>query len=305
MVDDLVLKAEHKVLIQALSNSHPFNLSGSANANFAEASSTSTPRWTSDFVRNKGEGRIFLLHGKPGVGKTTTAECIAEQSRTPLLSITCGDLGISPEEVEKNLMKWLKLATLWRAVLLLDEADVYLESRVPGDLQRNSLVSIFLRALEYYQGLLFLTTNRIGTFDEALISRIHVVLHYPDFTDKQREKIWMTSFRKLEEERPEIKIGVGVTDYALENSELKKLKWNGREIRNAFNTIVALAEFDAEQKRIGGRAGVRVTLERSHLVQVVEMSAKFKEYMRKTRGMDESRYAKVSRIRDDTVDGES
>lgn len=30
-------------------------------------------RWSADFVRGKGNGLIFLLHGKPGVGKTCTA----------------------------------------------------------------------------------------------------------------------------------------------------------------------------------------------------------------------------------------
>ena len=311
MIKDLVLKEEAKKLVQALSNSHVVAARTDLymqNRGFGDVGGAPTT-WSADFVQNKGEGRIFLLHGKPGVGKTTTAECVAEQSRSPLLSITCGDLGIYPDEVEKNLMKWLKLATLWRAVLLLDEADVYLETRMPGDLQRNSLVSIFLRALEYYQGLLFLTTNRIGTFDEALISRIHVVLHYPDFNDEHRQTIWKTSFRKLEKERPDIKLGQGVMDYALENEKLLKLGWNGREIRNAFNTIVALAEFDAEQTRrsIGNRSGqgqeedVVVKLERDHLVQVVEMSRNFKDYMLRTKGMDESRYQKLLRVRDGDV----
>lgn len=305
MIDDLVLKDEAKTLVQALSNSHAVSAGTDPYSQKAGPGVTGAPtRWSADFVQNKGEGRIFLLHGKPGVGKTTTAECIAEQSRSPLLSITCGDLGIYPDEVEKNLMKWLKLATLWKAVLLLDEADVYLESRISGDLQRNSLVSIFLRALEYYQGLLFLTTNRIGTFDEALISRIHVVLHYPDFTDSQRQKIWNTSFRKLQDERTDITVDLGLVPYALDHEDVKKLRWNGREIRNAFNTIVALAEFDAEKKRRarpGEEENVKIRLDRTHLQQVVKMSAQFKEYMRRTKGMDESKFAHVSRVRDGDV----
>ena len=196
-------------------------------------------------------------------------------------------------------MKWFKLATLWKAVLLLDEADVYLESRMSGDLARNSLVSIFLRALEYYQGVLFLTTNRVGTFDEAMLSRIHVVLHYPAFADSERQQIWNTSFRKLSEERQDVKVGPGLMEYALENQSVLDLKWNGREIRNAFNTIVALAEFDAEKKRIAGKAAAQIVLERSHLVQVVKMSEEFKRYMKSTRGLDESALAKALKIRDD------
>ena len=132
----------------------------------------------------------MILHGKPGGGKTTTAECVAELTRRPLLSLTCGDLGIEPLAIERELMRWLTLATSWEAVLLLDEADVCLESRISQDLQRNTLVSIFLRALEYYQGLLFLTTNRVGTFDDAFVSRIHIVIHYSDFANVQRGQIW-------------------------------------------------------------------------------------------------------------------
>lgn len=35
-----------------------------------------------------------------------------------------------------------------------------MEERVPSDLARNALVSVFLRALEYYDGILILTSNR-------------------------------------------------------------------------------------------------------------------------------------------------
>ncbi|KAI1626861.1 hypothetical protein EDD37DRAFT_676614 [Exophiala viscosa] len=292
IIDDLVLKEEAKNLIQALSNTATEDTT-------TEGQSESFGHWSADIVQNKGEGRIFLLHGRPGVGKTSTAECVAESAQVPLLAITCGDLGIEPNEVERALMKWFKLATLWKAVLLLDEADVYLESRMSGDLARNSLVSIFLRALEYYQGVLFLTTNRVGTFDEAMLSRIHVVLHYPAFDDSERQTIWNTSFRKLSEERPDVKVGPGLMEYALENQRVLDLKWNGREIRNAFNTIVALAEFDAEKKRRAGRATAQIVLERSHLVQVVKMSEEFKKYMKSTRGLDESALAKALKIRDD------
>ncbi|KAK5055923.1 hypothetical protein LTR84_012473 [Exophiala bonariae] len=310
IINDLVLKDEARILIEALSSTN-------------DQTNEGFNHWSADIVQNKGEGRIFLLHGKPGVGKlfqrwdiissylnivtytdtgkTSTAECVAEANRAPLLAITCGDLGTHPNEVERSLMRWFRLATMWKAVLLLDEADVYLESRMSGDLARNSLVSIFLRALEYYQGVLFLTTNRVGTFDEAMLSRIHVVLHYADFEDIEREKIWNTSFRKLGEERPEVQIGRGVMDYVMENQRVLDLKWNGREIRNAFNTIVALAEFDAEKKRRAGSSNVQISIERSHLVQVVKMSEGFKTYMKSTRGLDESALAKALKIRDDAV----
>jgi SpoVK/Ycf46/Vps4 family AAA+-type ATPase len=115
-------------------------------------------------VQGKGEGLIFLLHGKPGVGKTYTAECIAEYTKRPLLSLTCTDIGTNPMTIESKLTYWFKLAKHWGAILLIDEADIYMEQRISRDLERNNLVAGFLRAMEYYQGILFLTTNRIGKF---------------------------------------------------------------------------------------------------------------------------------------------
>lgn len=47
----------------------------------------------------------------------------------------------------------------WEAILLMDEADIFLQERDIHDVRRNALVSIFLRELEYFDGTLFLTTN--------------------------------------------------------------------------------------------------------------------------------------------------
>jgi ATP-dependent Lon protease len=43
-----------------------------------------------DLVRGKGKGLVILLHGAPGVGKTTTAEGIAELFQKPPFQMTCG-----------------------------------------------------------------------------------------------------------------------------------------------------------------------------------------------------------------------
>lgn len=84
-----------------------------------------------------------------------TAESVAETMRTPLYTMSASDLGFSSRDVEKSLSKVLELTAKWNAVLLLDEADVFLEARSAHDLERNKLVSIFLRILEYYEGTLF------------------------------------------------------------------------------------------------------------------------------------------------------
>lgn len=76
-----------------------------------------------DLVRGKGKGLIILLHGEPGVGKTSTAECVADHTRRPLFPITCGDIGDTAESVESNLERNFQLAHKWGCVLLLDEAE--------------------------------------------------------------------------------------------------------------------------------------------------------------------------------------
>lgn len=83
--------------------------------------------WSADFIRGKGRSQIILLHGKPGVGKTYTAECIAEHTQRPLMTLSCADIGTDPEEVEENLIYNFTAATKWGAVLLIDEADIYME----------------------------------------------------------------------------------------------------------------------------------------------------------------------------------
>merc|ERR1711990_752453 len=131
----------------------------------------------SDVIEGKGGGCIFLLHGPPGVGKTLTAEVTSEVLRRPLYSLTVGELGSSAESMEKRLRDTLELAELWDAVLLIDECDICLERRDSANVQRNAMTGIFLRLLEYHRGVLFLTSNRIDSFDPALYSRITVSLH--------------------------------------------------------------------------------------------------------------------------------
>lgn len=102
-----------------------------------------------------------MLHGPPGTGKTLTAEGISEFLKCPLYMVSAGELGTDSRYLELELQKILDICHAWGAILLLDEADVFLEKRNMHDLHRNALVSIFLRQLEYFQGILFLTTNRV------------------------------------------------------------------------------------------------------------------------------------------------
>lgn len=88
------------------------------------------------------------------MGKTLTAESVAEEMRAPLYQMSAGDLGLDPRHVESKLQGILDMCTRWNSILLLDEADIFLEERSLHELERNKLVSIFLRVLEYYEGIM-------------------------------------------------------------------------------------------------------------------------------------------------------
>ena len=133
---------------------------------------------------------IMLLCGPPGVGKTLTAEAVSEHLRRPLYKLGAGDLGTTARIVEDNLEKALKLCGHFGAVLLLDEADVFMEARTSNNLQRNELVSVFLRLLEYYKGIMVLTTNRMRSIDTAFESRIDITLSYSSLTEADRQRVW-------------------------------------------------------------------------------------------------------------------
>ncbi|KHE83152.1 P-loop containing nucleoside triphosphate hydrolase protein, partial [Neurospora crassa] len=188
--------------------------------------------------------------------------------------------------MEKKLMKWFQLAEKWGAVMLIDEADVFLEKRVTSDLKRNSLVSVFLRCVEYYRGVLFLTTNRVGQFDDAFMSRIHVVIHYKSLTPQDRKKIWRQFFKKLSSERTDFRITRRAQDYVLEDKDITSMPWNGREIRNAFQTAVALADFRFLQIEDKDENDVP-TLDQEDFEEVCSMMIKFKDYLKDLHGKDE------------------
>ncbi|OJD36550.1 aaa family [Diplodia corticola] len=213
----LVLEANKKTLIHSLVTQH-------------------MSKSFDDVVVGKGKGLVGLLSGRPGCGKTLTAEAISEETRKPLYSVSAGELGTDPSSVDTRLTEILELANRWGAILLLDEADVFLQRRNDTDVVRNALVSIFLRQLEYYKGILILTTNRIGIFDDAFESRIHFSLHYPDLDFASRRQLWLTFFKRLTK-------GTQVQT-AMDDAQMDELAGhdlNGRQIKNLLSNAISMA----------------------------------------------------------------
>jgi len=208
-----------------------------------------------DYTPGKGKGLVILLWGVPGVGKTLTAESVASLVGKPLFSVGVSDIGLEGSKVETNLQKVFDLAGLWEAVLLFDEADVFLEARdtTRSDIQRNTIVSVLLRVLEYYEGILFLTTNRLKSFDIAVQSRIHIAIEYGDLTVDQRDKIFTEFLGQLRK-------GHLIEDWGpIErwvSEDGRHIAFNGRQIRNLISTAMALAHAEKRGLRRDDLAAV-------------------------------------------------
>ena len=167
--DKLVLPAAHKDLLDVLT--------------------TDLEMFTSDVIAGKTSGNVILAKGIPGVGKTLTAEVYSEIVKRPLYAVQSGELGTDAAGIRTSLEKVFKRAKRWNAVLLLDEADVFVRER-GNDIQHNAIVAEFLRTLEYFDGLLFMTTNRDDSIDEAIVSRCAAIISYGRPAEEDAKKIW-------------------------------------------------------------------------------------------------------------------
>jgi len=142
-----------------------------------------------DIIEGKSGGTTVLCAGPPGVGKTLTAEVYSEIIRRPLYRVHSGQLGLNVAQMEVALKDVLTRAQRWGAVMLIDEADVYIKRR-NDDMTMNAVVGVFLRVLEYFNGLLFLTTNRVDDIDEAIVSRCIALIRYQAPDRAGRIRIW-------------------------------------------------------------------------------------------------------------------
>jgi hypothetical protein len=169
LLNKLVLPNTHKQIISLLMHTSKHNLH--------------------DIIAGKTGGSFILSTGAPGTGKTLTAEIFSEVIERPLYKVQCSQLGIKVDDVESKLKSVLRNASRWGALLLIDEADVYIRARAQ-DIQQNAIVGVFLRTLEYYNGILFMTSNLVDCIDDAIMSRATAHISYTKPTRDEQIDIW-------------------------------------------------------------------------------------------------------------------
>ncbi|KAF6806410.1 AAA family [Colletotrichum musicola] len=244
--DSLILEEKNKLVIRALITSHAYS---------------DKPRNQSE---QKGKGLVILLHGTPGSGKTLTAELAAEAKKTALIPASLGELNKENNAMtfERELQRLMQYATTWKAVLLLDEADVFLERREenPSSADRNALVAVFVKQLEYFSGVAFLKTNRLRALDAAMGSRVHLALGYGTPDADTRRRLWVQCLRGLPAAAAEPEFDGDVEDVS---EGFAACQLNGREIANAVNTARTIARFEGGKLRV------------EHIERVLDIKASF------------------------------
>jgi hypothetical protein len=149
----------------------------------------------------------------------------------------------------------------------------------------------------------------VGQFDEAIKSRIHISLYYPELNEKPSKQIWKKNLERLQRENErwlseaeELHLpsnrDIGIIDF--DDKEIMKFskrhwksgnRWNGRQIKNAFQTAIALAEFEHSEERANNpdKEMGNAKLETKHFDEVALASQNFEQYLLKVRKSDSER----------------
>jgi hypothetical protein len=188
-----------------------------------------------DVIAGKSGGTTVLCAGPPGVGKTLTAEVYAEVTGRPLYRVHSGQLGLSVSAMEAALKEALTRAQRWGAVMLIDEADVYIRKR-SDDITANAVVGVFLRVLEYFDGLLFLTTNRIDDIDEAIVSRCIALIRYHAPDQAARARIWRVMAEQF---------GLSLDDHLIDQLSVRYPQASGRDIKGLSKLVAKFCQHKA------------------------------------------------------------
>lgn len=197
---------------------------------------------TSDIVEGKGNSTVICAIGDPGLGKTLLAEVMSEQCKRPLYKIEADQLGETASELERNLTEILDRAQRWNCMVMIDEANAYVHER-GIDHKQNGIVGVFLRKLEYFRGILVLTTNQTKAngdsfdIDPAILSRCSAVFTFELPKKRESAEIWMIQAKTMG-----IELSQGIIQHVVLNYAL-----SGRSIRNLLKLASSWAEHRGEE----------------------------------------------------------
>lgn len=217
-----------------------------------------------DIIEGKSQSTVIACIGAPGVGKTLTAEVLAEASKKPLYKIPADQLGGTAGALEKKLRLVLRRAERWDAVLMIDEANAYIHAR-GTDISQNAIVGVFLRLIEYFKGTLIFTTNQTAKsakskqltadtgfdIDDAILNRCDAVIPMGLPTKEDAKEIWKVQRELLKvEDLTDSMIDKLVARYEMSGRSIRKLLLNAARWAAHHNEKLSLEHFKVSAKFI-------------------------------------------------------
>ena len=138
-------------------------------------------------LQARGHGTL-CFYGPPGTGKTALAEHIATTLAQPLHIRQASDLMSKyVGETEQNMATMFREAEAENAILLLDEADSFLQDRRGAQRSHEvSEVNEMLQGMEHFHGIFICTTNLMDRIDQAALRRFTFKIAFQPLSRTQR-----------------------------------------------------------------------------------------------------------------------
>ncbi|KAK8128119.1 AAA family ATPase [Apiospora sp. TS-2023a] len=191
---------------------------------------------------------VILFHGQPGVGKTFAAEAVAELAQMALLRITPRKIGSTVQDVQNLVTSTLALTRCWDCVLLLKQADIYLEPRNTSDVFSNAVANEFNNLIDAYKGIIVLTSSCANSSGNALNYRATIVISFSlDYC--QQRHIWENLVYQLYRSGNESTKEIDVDKFDLVEmvEQFYKYSLNGRQMHGLIANARRLAAFEEER----------------------------------------------------------
>lgn len=206
--DDLILdEKEKELLLGSVQSATSQNTTGGG----GESAVTTSYQTKRALGSGGGGGSVYLFHGGSGTGKTFATNCISNRTRKPLYHMTPFATGVSAEAVQRNMDATLALAQRWDCMLVLEDADATAHggnnnnntvgggsgssgSHVQHEVPRRAMTMALLKLLDGFGGIVVLNSSRVDVLDDALFSRVHLAIHFPELDAAGRRRIWHDAF---------------------------------------------------------------------------------------------------------------